>query len=198
MTIQCQDALPLVPAYLDGELSEAQAGPLRKHLLSCHPCRSSVQDGKSLKRWFAAAVGEPVVVPTGFAARVARRAMAGDTGEHTVSAPRRDSAPERELTISANAPQREGRLLQFVLVLTAVAAAALLALAVALRHEGLPGTSRLEADETTKPVEMIMQELDRINVRDSGVQVRPISNDPAEPAGAFRPRDTVPTQPRKP
>ena len=179
MTIQCQDALPLVPAYLDGELSEAQAGPLRKHLLSCHPCRSSVQDGKSLKRWFTAAVGEPVLVPAGFAARVARRAMAGDTGE-------RADAPESEL-ISSIAPQRDGRVLQFVLALTAIAAAALLALAVALRHEGLPGTNRLAADESPMPVNEAMQALDRLNEKEAGVQVRPISNDPASPA-ALQPR----------
>ena len=52
MTMTCNEALPLVWSYLDGELSEAQAAPLRKHLLECNGCRNSAQHGKTLKRWF--------------------------------------------------------------------------------------------------------------------------------------------------
>ena len=71
--MQCTDASRLISSYLDGELSEAQAAPLRKHLLACQRCRAEAQGEKNLKRWFVTA--DPVAVPEGFAARVARRAF---------------------------------------------------------------------------------------------------------------------------
>jgi hypothetical protein len=184
MTIQCQDALPLVPLYLDGELSEAQAGPLRKHLLSCHPCRSSVQDDKALKRWFAAGPVAAAAVPNGFAVRVARRAFAGDTGESERVAARTRGSFDDE-------PQEAGRLLQFVLALTTVAAAALLIAAIALRGDALPDTHRLRADEAPKPVVEVLQALDRLNEKEFGTRA-PTSND-----GPYHPQDQVPTT-RKP
>ena len=51
--LQCNQALVLVAPYLDGELSEVQAAPLRRHLLDCVACRGSAQDLKNLKRWLA-------------------------------------------------------------------------------------------------------------------------------------------------
>ena len=74
-TDRCGDVSALVPGYLDGELSEEQAAPLRRHLLSCPDCRAAAQDLTSLRRWFPAP--EPAGVPAGFAARVARAAFAG-------------------------------------------------------------------------------------------------------------------------
>ena len=120
----CTDARPLIMSYLDGELSEAQAAPLRKHLLECQPCRGSAQDQKNVRRWFQAA--DPVVIPKDFAARVARRAFQGDRGEVLVA-----SAAQHELTPPTLAPARahdgrsskEGQTLRFVLTLTAIAAA---------------------------------------------------------------------------
>src|SRR5687767_11962997 len=79
MNAVCRDASALIPSYLDGELTEAQAAPLRKHLLSCQACRGSAQSEKNLKRWFVEA--ETPAVPKDFAARVARRAFAGDRGQ---------------------------------------------------------------------------------------------------------------------
>src|SRR5262245_25012643 len=86
--ILCTDARPLIPAWADGELSEAQAAPLRAHLLGCRDCRGSMQDLRALHLWFDAgldsrngAVDGSSLVPPGFAARVARRAFAGDRGE---------------------------------------------------------------------------------------------------------------------
>src|SRR5262245_16363421 len=80
--ILCTDARPLIPAWADGELSEAQAAPLRAHLLGCRDCRGSTQDLRALHLWFdAGAVDGSSLVPPGFAARVARRAFAGDRGE---------------------------------------------------------------------------------------------------------------------
>jgi anti-sigma factor RsiW len=124
----CDDARVLVPSYLDGELSEAQASPLRAHLLACPACREVAKEGKTLKRWFAAPP-ERVRVPDGFAARVARRAFAGDPG----------------LLVPEAGPARQRPLLPFLLLATAVAAAVLLVLAVAIQRESLPESNRLEA-----------------------------------------------------
>jgi predicted anti-sigma-YlaC factor YlaD len=69
MKISCEAARPLVPGYLDGELTEGQASPLRAHLLDCPACREIAKEGKSFKRWFEFEP-EPVTVPT--ACRVRR------------------------------------------------------------------------------------------------------------------------------
>ena len=69
--MNCTDAKPLIPSYLDGELTEPQAGPLRQHLLDCADCRARTQSEKALTGWFVE--GPPVEVPAGFATRVARR-----------------------------------------------------------------------------------------------------------------------------
>ena len=78
VTSDCQNARALVPAYLDGEVSETQASLLRQHLIDCQDCRTQAQDQRSLKGWFvplSAAQGGSQEVPSGFAARVARRAF---------------------------------------------------------------------------------------------------------------------------
>jgi anti-sigma factor RsiW len=135
MKISCDAAVPLVPSYLDGELSEAQASPLRAHLLDCPACREVAKEGKSLQRWFEAQP-EPIAVPTGFAARVARRAFAGDPGLLVPEPP-------------AIRPRRQ--LLPFLLVASAVAAAILLVLAVAIQRESLPRTNNLDALPSRPP-----------------------------------------------
>ena len=50
--MNCKECLPLITGYLDGELSELQAAPLRQHLMDCRTCRKSLASEKSLKRWF--------------------------------------------------------------------------------------------------------------------------------------------------
>ena len=72
MSIACQNAQSLVPSYTDGELSEEQAAPLRRHLLECLACREVAQGEQALKRWFVPAEDALAVAPQGFAARVAR------------------------------------------------------------------------------------------------------------------------------
>src|SRR6185503_13827862 len=106
--MECKNARHLIPSYLDGELTEAQAGPLRKHLLDCQRCRGSVQGEKNLKRWFVDP--EPVMIPRDFSSRVARRAFAGDTGEGYTAA-------------GVAVRTDEDATLRFVLRITAVAAA---------------------------------------------------------------------------
>ena len=132
MNPTCDDARSLVPSYLDGELSEEQASPLRAHLLSCPACREVAKDGKSLHRWF---VEEPVPsAPPGFSARVARRAFAGDPGI---------TADAEEAVVGG------ASILPFVLTLTAVAAAALFLFSVMIQVRNLPGSDSPEMHADT-------------------------------------------------
>ncbi|MEO6708140.1 MAG: zf-HC2 domain-containing protein [Planctomycetota bacterium] len=149
MDFTCQDALPLVPSYLDGELTEVRAGMLRKHLLDCSSCRNSAQDVKVLSRWFLAPDDLEFAPPAGFSARVARRAFAGDLGN------------DSELEVAK--PAESGRLLQFVLTVTAIAAAVMLVSAIALRDQRLPGAGRLDAATPPAPVQVILDRLKELN-----------------------------------
>lgn len=150
MNATCKPFAPLIPAYLDGELSDAQAGPLRRHLLECPACRREVAGEKALKRWF---VAEPApAVPAGFADRVARRAFAGDPG----------------LDVAAPARAEEGRLLPFVLTLTAAAAALLLVVAAALHGQVVPAGGPLGAeDDVPMKLEQVLGELERLERSDA-------------------------------
>jgi anti-sigma factor RsiW len=143
--MQCDDVLPLIAGYLDGELSETQSGPVRQHLLDCPACRQATQDQKALKSWFRPTA--PVAAPEGFAARVARRAFQGDPGLLTPQAP-----PARE---------EAGSLLRFAMNLTAVAAAALLVMSLALQLQKQPASTTLRADSSD--LERALQSLDRLN-----------------------------------
>lgn len=170
MEMTCPDARVLVPAYLDGELSEARSSLLRKHLLDCHSCRTGAQDGKNLKRWFSAAreheQAEPLPAPSGFAARVARRAFAGDRGLLTPSA-----APSAELVGTSDATRKEGKLLRFVLGATAVAAAMALLLALAGGLKGREVGSSMSADDRAlPPAKQVIEELERLNAQGAGAQ----------------------------
>lgn len=135
MKITCDAARPLVPGYLDGELSEAQAAPLRTHLMDCVACREVAKEGKTLARWFEFEL-PPVSIPAGFAARVARRAFAGDPGLLVPEPP---------------AIRQRRPLLPFLLVATAIAAAVLLVLAIAVQRESLPRSNGLDALEKSPP-----------------------------------------------
>jgi hypothetical protein len=166
--MRCEDALPLVPTYLDGEVSEAQAAPLRQHLLACAACRGSAQEQKTLSRWFEPGAAAAVSIPTGFAARVARRAFAGDTGERPMA---------------AAGDEERGRLLRFVLQVTAVAAALMLALAIALRSEELPPGDDLRAEDRVAPkVEDVVEKLERLNADDA--RARPEETPASSDAGS--------------
>lgn len=150
MQNQCQKSEALIPSYLDGELSEEQAAPLRKHLMECQICRDLAQDDQAMKRWFIAE--EAPLVPPGFAARVARRAFAGDEGILPDS--------DLELRPQPAAARIEAPVLQFVLKLTAVAAAVLFCLALAIRNESLPESDDLGAVEDYAEV---LEDLERLN-----------------------------------
>ena len=158
----CEDFRPLIPRYIDGELAGDAASPLRQHLLSCPDCRALVQDGESLSHWFA----QPgaVAVPVGFAQRVARRAMAGDTGENDLLVPQAAPLPVLALAASAQVkPEAEpaGKLHSFVLQLTAAAAIVLFTGSVLLRQVERPEVDAISADDVTK--NDVLQELDELN-----------------------------------
>lgn len=172
--MECNDARPLIPSYLDGELTQAQAGPLRKHLLDCQPCRASAQDVKSLKRWFVE--DEPMQIPRDFAARVARRAFAGDRGA-AVSLRDRDqrwSEPALGSSTPALRSSSDDRNLRFVLMVTSIAAVLLIFLSMAIRSLSLPSSDKLLADDPKYVTrEMAIEELDRLNQ----AEMKPIAPD---------------------
>jgi len=167
--IDCSDARPLVPSYLDGELSEAQAGPLRRHLLDCQACRAGAQSGKNLKRWFAAT--EPVAVPRDFAARVARLAFEGGT----VAAP---VLSDFELVPAAPPPRPirgadEAKILKFVLRLTVAAALVALLASVAIQSLRRPNTAELRADD--RPTMSLDQAVERLKQINEQAATTPVS-----------------------
>ncbi len=145
---RCDRTAALVPGYLDGELSEEQAAPLRRHLLSCPDCRSAAQDLTSLRRWFPAA--EPQPVPPGVPARLAAPAVAGgDPGQ------RREPDPGPP----APADGTGGEVLPFLLTVTSIAASALFVFAVMLGGADQPSGEQLVAE----PLPEILRELDELN-----------------------------------
>lgn len=150
--MECQNARSMIPSYLDGELTQAQAGPLRQHLLDCQVCRASAQDLKNVQRWFLQPA--PVAVPAGFAARVARRAFLGDTG----------SLADGGEFPAARGDEERGRMLRFVLACTAAAAVVLLLLSIGVRQLALPHSDRMIADDRAPlRLDKALEELDRLN-----------------------------------
>lgn len=174
-TMECQDARASIQAYLDGELNEERAAPLRRHLLDCQPCRASAQSDKNLKRWFSKAKAPLPAIPRDFSARVARRAFAGDPGE-------RFSEP-RTITVGSGmgemavASRPDERNLRFVLALTAAAAVMLFVLTIAIQGLGQPSGSRLLADEGMTHAEAVKC-LERLNQAASPAPIAPAK--PAE------------------
>lgn len=157
--MDCRQAEPLIPSYLDGELSEVRAAPLRRHLLDCQPCRAGAQGEKNFKRWFAPAAA--AVIPRGFAARVARRAFAGDAGEGQPGG----LVLQPQFAPSLRAVESEERNFQFVLALTAAAALLVIALAVSMRSWNLPSGTSLRATDGREQisVEDAIERLDQLN-----------------------------------
>ncbi len=159
--MNCNQATTLIGPYLDGELNEAQAGPLRRHLLACAGCRTGVQSHKDLQRWFVEA--EPVVVPAGFAARVAQAAFAGESR----ALPTVPALQPTPFVVAAgraeDRPRAEGRLLRFVLGLTSVAAAATIMVVLSTRDNRLSEGAGLRADERPRlTMDQAVEELEAL------------------------------------
>ena len=99
--------------------------------------------------------GGAPAVPADFAARVARRAFAGDTGERTV-----------ELTPAGAAAQRETPILQFALRMTAAAAAVLMTISIGIGYFNQPDSDvNVEAFEGPAALEEheVLDALDKLN-----------------------------------
>jgi len=161
---KCTELRALVPGYLDGELSEEQAAPLRRHLLSCPSCRRGATDLTNLKRWAHAAIPtDQLAIPTGFAARVAQAAFHGGPAQRQ-STPRQP-AP---VTAQAQAPQAkpETSVQSFVLVLTSIAAALLISLSFLIGIQDQPRGSNLSAQPMPDLLPEVLRGLDELNARD--------------------------------
>jgi anti-sigma factor RsiW len=168
LPLACTRTRALLARYGDGELEEPLAAPLRGHLLECPACRAELAALRNLARWIVAPDVPPV--PAGFAERVAALAFAG----RGAAAPAGALAgaglgarlPMVELTPLARAaaapgPARhaEEPVLRFVLWMTAMAAAALLLLALALGSAERPAGEELVAE----PLPEVLQQLDQLN-----------------------------------
>lgn len=165
--MNCQASRSLIPSYLDGELSEAQAAPLRQHLMDCSACRRATQGQKGLGRWFQTEPASDLAVPPDFAARVTRLAFAG-------AAPSSDAPAPLEPR-----PMEERRLQPMVLWMTTAAAAALLVVSALLAQ--LPrgeGTQLRAGDGPT--LEETLEELDRLSDPAGAVGGLEDLSDPAE------------------
>lgn len=178
--MNCQDATQLVPSYLDEELSEAQAAPFRSHLMSCPPCRAEVQDLKSIRAWF---VPPPEVsVPEGFAARVARRAFAGDPGLEGLNSQSGTSVPAVAESEERHGSQGEpGRILSLAMQLSALAAAAAILLSIAVFSESVPNRP-LQADVAPEDGHQLDELLNQLREDRDGQVVTPATGSPS--AGA--------------
>lgn len=199
--LHCESALDLLGPYMDGELAESQAAPLRRHLLECPGCRLGARREKSLKLWFSRA-GEAdaaVPAPPGFAARVARLAFAG------ALAPRRDESPvescagpaESWSTSGSQAGERrrersDARSLRFVMTLTAVAAGLLLVLSGVLRQVAVPRGEELQAQEAAE----LLKQADALNALEE--RAAAVREDVLAPASRHAPNGSLGRPPVEP
>ena len=156
--IQCEVVLALVPTFVDDEVTDGVGGTVRRHLMDCPACRTAVQEEQTLRQWFVA--GPEVGVPEGFAARVARRALAGDVGHIPAIAPQLSIPSEPHAEVPSARPA--GRVLAFSRALVAVAAAGLVVTTLLLSDGSRPEVSGLDAG---KGLQEALTELDEENQR---------------------------------
>lgn len=163
--MRCERALELMPRYLDGELVEGQAAMLRQHLMACPECRGVASEGRALERWFVPAAAPEV--PAGFSSRVmsALRDSEGRAVERT-EVPIPGGAITPGPSVEGSAPA--GSLRDFVLAVTALAAAALFALSVALGMRDRPTGESLLAE----PIGEVLEQLEALNAAETGAGLR--------------------------
>ena len=166
-SMQCDVVLALVPTYVDEEVRETVASSVRQHLMDCASCRGAVQEETALRQWFVPT--EEVEIPEGFAARVARRAFAGDEGLPPV-------------TVTPSAPPEGGRILAFSRTLVAVAAAAMIAVTLIIASGERPTVDDpLGADES---LDRALEELEAENEALEQEPVKGEDDDASEDADA--------------
>lgn len=143
--MDCKDCLALVPSYIDQELSDVQAAPMRQHFMDCPACRKALSGETSLKRWFVAGPKEDVEIPPGFAQRVARRAFAGDQG----------GSLDEAFGVAVDSD--ETPIYSFVLAATAAAAAILLIVSGLLFQVHLGDGDNVHADNPQTLEDLLRQ-----------------------------------------
>ncbi|MFT4708970.1 MAG: anti-sigma factor RsiW [Bacteroidia bacterium] len=181
---KCTQLTALVPGYLDGELSEEQAAPLRRHLLSCPSCRRGATELTNLKRWAHAAVAsDELAIPAGFSARVAQAAFHGG--------PSRDELIPHKRATGTNpataAPiKSEPSVLTFVLGLTSIAAALLISLSFFIGVQGQPRGSNLSAQPMPGLLPEVLRELDELNAKDLRIEKARRERETLKEQGRFK------------
>lgn len=154
--MHCEDALSQIDSYVDGQLNEPLAAPLRRHLIDCSSCRLAAQEAEALKSWFVdpeALVG-PAEAPAGFAERITELAFG----------PQTQKGPRSLQPALAGLDARDGtvnELSGFVLNLVAAAAVVLLLLAFGIKRNSLPEVERLSADSSS--MTQSLEALDDLN-----------------------------------
>jgi len=169
--MNCDRSKALVSVYVDGELSEELAGPLRRHLMECAPCRASVSEAKALASWFVPTAA--LEVPEGFAARVARLAASG-AGTLATSAMAEGGAGGHDWLLPARAihdprlgarsdSSRLDRTARFAMSLAAVAAALLIGLTLLLSvGDGQGFDGAIQAQPSVENALDMLEELNRL------------------------------------
>jgi anti-sigma factor RsiW len=219
--MNCDRSKALVSVYVDGELSEELAGPLRRHLMECAECRASVSEAKAMASWFVP--GAAIDVPEGFAARVARLAASGAGAPGAGSSGRAAGGDDRLVPSRATRDSRPGipvqlgteqvgayahpshglgahgqsrsidRTARFAMSLAAMAAAVLIGL-TSLLASGDGAGFEGSAIQAQPPVENVLSVLEELNRREAAAAVGVTSTQvpPAEMPGARVPAPGAP------
>lgn len=154
--MHCEDALAQIDSYVDEQLNESQAAPLRRHLIECSSCRLAAQEAEALKSWFVdpeALVG-PAEAPEGFAERITELAF----GPQVQKGPR---SLQPALAGAGHGDHAVNELSGFVLNLVAAAAVVLLLLAFGIKRSSLPEVEHLNADSSS--MTQSLEALDALN-----------------------------------
>ena len=150
--LQCEEVGRWISKSVDSELSVKEVGEMRRHLEGCTACHALAEDSRDMKAWFVPT--DPVPVPAGFAQRVVAEAFAGK--KPIPSLHRLAGGPQ--VLDEPVAPHREDR---FIFRMTAVAAALLVMLGLALSMQRLNESRDLKADTDSK--EDVLKGLEALN-----------------------------------
>lgn len=174
--LDCDVVTALVPTYVDGEVAGSVASSVRQHLIACGPCRLAVQDESALRQWFVPT--DEIPVPQGFAARVVSAAMAGrdasanDAPVPSVRSDARPRASREGFTLVPPAPgpalagstvaTHDDRTRSFAMVMTAVAAAVIIAVTLVIAAQSRLGVNTPDLD-ASEPLDIRLETLDAQN-----------------------------------
>ena len=173
--LDCDVVAALVPTYVDGEVAGSVASSVRQHLIACGPCRLAVQDESALRQWFVPT--DEIPVPDGFAARVASAAFAGgesaeDEAHTATPVPSGPRASREDFTLVPPAPvpassgpafaARDEQARSFAMMMTAVAAAVIIAVSLVIAAQSRLGVNTPDLD-ASGPLDSRLEALDAQN-----------------------------------